>query len=92
MTGRARLGLAVGALVALAAGSPAAAAPGLIAGTPAVGRVTVQAPVAGEGAGRTDYWIISADTGVHPSVAGHAQFAAALQSVVDQNGLGPPGS
>ena len=25
-------------------------------------------------------------------IAGHAQFAAALQSVVDQNGLGPPGS
>ncbi len=41
--------------------------------------------------GSTDYWIISADTGVHPSVAGHAQFAAALQAVADQNGLGPPG-
>jgi lysophospholipase L1-like esterase len=41
--------------------------------------------------GTTDYWIISADTGVHPSVAGHAQFAAALQAVADQNGLGPPG-
>jgi lysophospholipase L1-like esterase len=41
--------------------------------------------------GSTAYWIISADTGVHPSVAGHAQFAAALQAVVDQNGLGPPG-
>jgi lysophospholipase L1-like esterase len=41
--------------------------------------------------GSTDYWIISADTGVHPSVAGHAQFAASLQAVADQNALGPPG-
>ena len=41
--------------------------------------------------GSTDYWIISADTGIHPTVAGHAQFAAALQGVVDQNGLGPAG-
>ncbi len=40
----------------------------------------------------TVYWIISADTGIHPSVAGHAQFAAALQAVVSQNDLGPPGS
>jgi hypothetical protein len=42
--------------------------------------------------GTTDDWIISADTGIHPTVAGHAQFAAALQTVVDQNGLGPPSS
>jgi lysophospholipase L1-like esterase len=41
--------------------------------------------------GSPDYWIISADTGIHPSVAGHARFAAALQAVVDGNGLGPPG-
>lgn len=40
--------------------------------------------------GSSDYWIISADTGIHPSVAGHAQFAGALQAVVQQNGLGPP--
>ena len=40
----------------------------------------------------TEYWIISADTGIHPSVAGHAQYAAALQALADQNGLGPPGS
>jgi lysophospholipase L1-like esterase len=39
----------------------------------------------------TEYWIISADTGIHPSVAGHAQYAAALQALADQNGLGPPG-
>lgn len=29
-------------------------------------------------AGGGDPWIISADTGIHPSVAGHAQFAGAL--------------
>jgi hypothetical protein len=34
-------------------------------------------------------WIIGADTGIHPSVAGHAQLAAALQALVAQNGLGP---
>ncbi|HEU5324168.1 MAG TPA: hypothetical protein VFX28_25430, partial [Methylomirabilota bacterium] len=39
----------------------------------------------------TEYWIISADTGIHPSAAGHAQYAAALQALADQNGLGPPG-
>src|SRR5262245_24914341 len=44
VTGRARLVVAVGALVVLAAGSPAAAAPGLLLGPPAVGGVTVQAP------------------------------------------------
>jgi lysophospholipase L1-like esterase len=38
----------------------------------------------------TVYWVISADTGIHPTVAGHGQFAAALQAVADQNGLGPP--
>jgi len=37
----------------------------------------------------TECWIISADTGIHPSVAGHAQYAAALQAVVARNGLGP---
>jgi hypothetical protein len=37
----------------------------------------------------TEYWIISADTGIHPSVLGHAQLAAALQALVAQNGLGP---
>ncbi len=42
--------------------------------------------------GSRDYWIISADTGIHPSVAGHARYAAALQGVVSQNGLGPPGA
>jgi lysophospholipase L1-like esterase len=41
--------------------------------------------------GSTEYWIISADTGIHPSVAGHAQYAAGLQALVDQNDLGPPG-
>lgn len=40
--------------------------------------------------GSTDYWIISADTGIHPSRAGHAQFAAALAQVVEQNDLLPP--
>jgi lysophospholipase L1-like esterase len=39
----------------------------------------------------TEYWIISADTGIHPSVTGHAQYAAALQAVVEQNDLGAPG-
>jgi lysophospholipase L1-like esterase len=39
--------------------------------------------------GSTDYWIISADTGIHPSQAGHAQFAQALAAVVDANGLMP---
>jgi lysophospholipase L1-like esterase len=39
--------------------------------------------------GSTDYWIISGDTGIHPSQAGHAQFAQALAAVVDANGLMP---
>jgi len=34
-------------------------------------------------------WIISADTGIHPNVLGHAQFAAALSQVVTANGLMP---
>lgn len=42
--------------------------------------------------GSTEYWIISADTGIHPSVAGHAQLAAALGAVVARNGLGPAAS
>jgi hypothetical protein len=33
------------------------------------------------------YWIISGDTGIHPSRLGHAQFAAALSQVVQANGL-----
>ncbi|MGI9538866.1 MAG: hypothetical protein ACR2N6_01810 [Miltoncostaeaceae bacterium] len=39
--------------------------------------------------GSEEYWIISQDTGIHPSRAGHAQFAASLQRVVDQNNLMP---
>ncbi len=39
--------------------------------------------------GSEEYWIISQDTGIHPSRAGHAQFAAALQRVVDENDLMP---
>jgi hypothetical protein len=35
------------------------------------------------------YWIISGDTGIHPSRLGHAQFAQALGTVVDANGLMP---
>ena len=38
----------------------------------------------------TDYWIISGDTGIHPSIAGHAQFAQALAQVVQANNLLPP--
>jgi hypothetical protein len=38
----------------------------------------------------TDYWIISGDTGIHPSIAGHAQFAQALAQVVQANRLLPP--
>lgn len=34
-------------------------------------------------------WIISGDTGIHPSRLGHAQFAAALEQVVEQHGLLP---
>ena len=80
MTGRARLGLAVGALVALAAGSPAAAAPGLLSGTPAVGGVTVHAPTAGEGAGR-----IVLDIGTdHPAVAGRARGRIDLTTATHQ--------
>jgi lysophospholipase L1-like esterase len=40
------------------------------------------------------YWIISGDTGIHPSRLGHAQFAAALTRVVEANdllGAGPAG-
>ncbi len=39
--------------------------------------------------GSDQYWIISGDTGIHPSAAGHAQFAAALKGVVEANGLMP---
>ena len=39
--------------------------------------------------GSTVYWIISGDTGIHPSRLGHAQFAQALGTVVDANGLMP---
>ena len=42
--------------------------------------------------GSTEYWIINADTGIHPSVAGPAQLAAALGAVVARNGLGPAAS
>jgi lysophospholipase L1-like esterase len=38
----------------------------------------------------TDYWIISGDTGIHPSIAGHAQYAQALAEVVQTNNLLPP--
>jgi len=41
--------------------------------------------------GSEEFWIISADTGIHPSRAGHAQFAAALAQVVAENGLLPRG-
>ena len=40
--------------------------------------------------GTTDYWIISGDTGIHPNIAGHAQFAQALAQVVQANNLLPP--
>lgn len=40
--------------------------------------------------GSNEYWIISADTGIHPSVAGHAQFAQALEQVALANNLVPP--
>jgi len=36
-----------------------------------------------------DPWIISADDGIHPNAAGYAQFAAALETVVDAEGLLP---
>ena len=39
--------------------------------------------------GSEEFWIISADTGIHPSRAGHAQFAAALAQVVTEHGLLP---
>ena len=42
--------------------------------------------------GSPDEWIISPDTGIHPSRAGHAQFAAALALVVAAHGLMPPGA
>ena len=38
----------------------------------------------------TDYWIISGDTGIHPSIAGHAQYAQALAQIVQANNLLPP--
>jgi lysophospholipase L1-like esterase len=38
----------------------------------------------------TDYWIISGDTGIHPSIAGHAQYAQALAQLVQANNLLPP--
>jgi lysophospholipase L1-like esterase len=40
--------------------------------------------------GSTDYWIVSSDTGIHPSRDGHAQFAAALARVAQENALVPP--
>jgi lysophospholipase L1-like esterase len=40
--------------------------------------------------GSNDYWIISTDTGVHPSIAGHAQYAQALAQVVKAHNLLPP--
>ena len=40
--------------------------------------------------GSDDFWIISADSGIHPNRNGHAQFAAALGRVVDQEGLMAP--
>ncbi len=40
--------------------------------------------------GSEEFWIISADSGIHPSRAGHAQFAAALGRLVDQEGLMAP--
>jgi len=40
--------------------------------------------------GSNDYWIISTDTGIHPSVAGHAQYARALGQVVKAHNLLPP--
>jgi lysophospholipase L1-like esterase len=39
--------------------------------------------------GSSEYWIVSADTGIHPSVAGHAQFAQALAQVALANNLVP---
>lgn len=39
--------------------------------------------------GSEEYWIISQDTGIHPSRLGHAQFAASLQRVVEQSNLMP---
>ena len=34
-------------------------------------------------------WIIGSDTGIHPNVAGHGQFAATLATVAQQNNLVP---
>ncbi len=39
--------------------------------------------------GSDEFWIIGGDTGIHPSAAGHAQFAAALAQVVQANRLMP---
>ncbi len=39
--------------------------------------------------GSDEFWIISGDTGIHPSAAGHSQFAAALGQVVQANHLMP---
>ncbi len=39
--------------------------------------------------GSEEFWIISGDTGIHPSAAGHAQFAASLAQVVQANHLMP---
>ncbi len=39
--------------------------------------------------GSDDYWIISTDTGVHPNVAGHAQYAQALAQVAQSHNLLP---
>jgi hypothetical protein len=47
-----------------------------------------QRPVASTAVGIR--WIISADTGIHPSVAGHTQFAQALEQIVLANDLVPP--
>ena len=40
--------------------------------------------------GTTEYWIISADSGIHPSFDGHTQFATALAQLAQANGLVPP--
>ncbi len=39
--------------------------------------------------GSNEFWIIGGDTGIHPSQAGHAQYAAALTQVVSANNLMP---
>ncbi|HSJ73058.1 MAG TPA: hypothetical protein VK904_01980, partial [Miltoncostaeaceae bacterium] len=80
MIGRARLGLAAGVVLALAAGSPAIAAPGLLSGSPAVGRVVVQAPVAGDGAARVVLDIGTA----HPAVAARARGRIDLTTAAHQ--------